>query len=116
MTYPELLVDEPDELQHLLPAPVRNLEIEGAGDVHGLDVLDPGEGDVIVGPAARDRHRHLVGLGAVEDPIPKGGEPLHDIEGMFGTIDVDLELGHVDPWGSGERAKVRRPEAFRRGD
>ena len=65
--------------------------------MHRLDVLDPGEGDVVVGPAPRDRHRHLVGLGAVEDPVAQRGEALDHVERVLGAIGLDVKLGHVDP-------------------
>ena len=97
MADPHLLVDEPDELQHFGAPPLRHLEVEGAGDMHRLDVLDPGEGDVVVGPPPRDRHRHLVGLGAVEDPVAQRRQALDDVERVLGTIGLDLKLGHVDP-------------------
>ena len=97
MPDPELLVDGGDELQHVLAPPLRHLEVEGAGDVQRLHVLDPGEGDVVIGPAAGDRDGHLVGLGPVEDPVPQRSEPLDHVEGMFRAIGFEMNLRHVDP-------------------
>jgi hypothetical protein len=66
--------------------------------VHRLDVLDPGERDVVVGPAPGHRDRHLVVLGPVEDPVAERREPFHHVERVLGAFCVDVKLGHVDPW------------------
>ena len=83
MADPELLVDLREELQDVLPAAIRHLEVEGAGHVQRLHVLDPGEGDAIIRPAAAHRHRHLVRLRPIEDPFAQRSEPLDHVEGMF---------------------------------
>src|SRR5215217_6241857 len=70
----------------LRPPPLGNLEIEGAGHMHGLHVLDPREGDVVIRPAACHRNGHLVRFGPIEDPVPQGIETLKHIERMLRTI------------------------------
>ena len=48
MSDPHLLVNERDELLDLRSSLFRDLEFEGASDVQGLDVVHPGEGDLVV--------------------------------------------------------------------
>ena len=109
MADPELLVDPRDELQDLQAAAIRHFEVERAGDMERLHVLDPGEGDVVFAPAPGHRDGHLVGLGAVENPVADRGEPFDDVEGVFRPIDVfDVKLSHchclgLTQSGSGER-------------
>ena len=78
--------------------------------MHRLHILDPGEGDVVIGPPPRNRNRHLVGLGPVEDPVPHGGKPLDHVERVFGSVGVEVELGHIDPMSArpSERERIAR--------
>ena len=61
-------------------ARLRHLQIERAGEMQRLDVVHPGERDVIVGPAAAHRDRDLVVAGAVERPVVHRGEPLDHVD------------------------------------
>jgi hypothetical protein len=70
--------------------------------VEGLDVLDPGEGHMVIGPAAGAGDRHFVGLGPVEDPVAQGRQTLDDVERMLvpvRVVEVDVEKRHDDPKG-----------------
>ena len=91
MADPELLVDQRDEPQNLLAAALGHLEIERAGDMQRLHVLDPGERHVIFCPAPAHGDRHLVRRRPVEDPFAEGCEPLDDVERMFHAIYLDLQ-------------------------
>jgi hypothetical protein len=66
MPDPELLVDGGDQHGDLRTATIRNLEIEGATDVKRLEVGEPGEGHLIVGPAAGHGDRNFVFVVAIE--------------------------------------------------
>ena len=41
--------------------------------------IHPGEGDVVIRPAARHRNGHLVGLRPVEDPVPQRSQALDHV-------------------------------------
>ncbi|CAH1663875.1 hypothetical protein CHELA40_15479 [Chelatococcus asaccharovorans] len=97
MPDPELLVDECHELQDFRLQPIRHLEVEGTADMDGFHVLDPGEGDVIVGPAAGHRDRHLVVLGAIEGPVVIRRKPFDNVEGMLRAINFKLDVRHAEP-------------------
>ena len=74
MTHQHLAVDRREQLDHLVDPDVGNFDIEGAAEMQRLEFLHPGEGDVIVGPAALDRHRDLVLAGPFERPVVVGGD------------------------------------------
>ena len=90
MPDPELLVDHGDQGQHLAAAAIRYFEVEGAGDVKRFEIFEPGEGDVIGGPAAIDGDRDFILVLAVERPLVDRREALHDIHRMLGARDFDM--------------------------
>ena len=106
MADPHLLVDQGDEVQHLVAPPVGHLQVEGAGDVQGLDIGDPGEGDVVFGPASGHGDRHLVVVGPVEGPFVERSEAFQHIERVLAALDFEFDVGHADP--SAERAGGHR--------
>ena len=75
-----LLVDQRDELLHFGAAALRHLELEGAGEMQRLDVVHPGEGDLVVGPLAAHQDGDLVVAGALERPVVGRGDPLDHVE------------------------------------
>src|SRR5271165_3920314 len=86
MAEPELLVDQLDQLADSRALALRRLEIERARHMQRLQIRNPGEGEIVIRPGAGDDDRNLVLLGAVEGPFVDGGQPLHDVDGMFGSI------------------------------
>jgi hypothetical protein len=84
MAEPELLVDEADELQHLGPAPLGHLQVEGAGDMDRLDLGEPGDRDVIIRPAAGDGDGEFVVAVAVEGPVVESGKAFDRSRGLEG--------------------------------
>src|ERR1043166_4267219 len=97
MADPELLVDQPDQRHHLGPARLGNLEVEGAGEMQRLDVVHPGEGDLIVGPAALHRDRDLVVAVAVERPVMQRRKALDHVDRIVLAFRVMLDQRHARP-------------------
>ena len=86
VTQPELLVDHLHQRADIDALALRNLEIEGATDMQRLHVRQPGEGHFVIGPDAGDEDRDFIFVGAVERPFIERGEPLHDVDRVFGSI------------------------------
>src|ERR1019366_1633756 len=94
MPDPKLFIDERDKRGKIHEARRRNLEVEGAGDMQGLHIGEPGEGDIVIGPAAGDRDRNFVLFVAVEGPMIMRGDALDDIDRVFAAIEVELQKRH----------------------
>src|SRR5947199_898928 len=60
MANPHLLIDEPDQHLDFCETALRHLELESAGKVQCFEVEHPGEGDLVIGPFARDQKRDRV--------------------------------------------------------
>jgi hypothetical protein len=82
---------------HLVAAALRHLEVEGAGEMQRLDVVEPGEGNLVVAPAAADQHGDLVVAGALERPIVECGDAFDDIERVRPWMLCELRLRHAVP-------------------
>ena len=67
-------------------ATFRNLEIEGATYVKRLEIREPGEGDMVVGPAAGHGYGDFVLVVTVEGPIIRGGELFDHVDRMLQAI------------------------------
>ena len=95
MADPQLLVDQRDQRLHLGAAALRHLEVEGAGQMQRLDVVHPGEGDLVVGPLAGDQDGDLVVAGALERPVVARRQALDHVERIDpGFVRVG-DLGHA---------------------
>ena len=71
---------------------------------------DPGEGHVVIRPFPGDEDRDLVLLGAVERPFVDGGQPLHHVDGVLGSVVGDsLDQGHQGSFGAGYGTRHDRP-------
>src|ERR1700693_727619 len=82
MPDPHLLVDQRDQLLHHRATALRHLELERAGQMQGLDVVHPGEGDLIVGPFPAHQDGDLVLAGALERPVVRRRHAFYDLEGI----------------------------------
>ena len=60
MADPQLLVDPGDEARGFRPAAIGNLQVEGAGEMQGLALRQPGEGDIVIRPRSGDADRDFV--------------------------------------------------------
>ena len=94
MADPQLLVDQSYQCQHFRTAALGHLEIESAGDMQCLEFGQPGEGDVIAGPATFNRDRYFILIVAVKRPVVDRGKLLHHIDGMFDTVKFNRAEGH----------------------
>ena len=63
-----------------------NFQVERTAHMQRFDVGQPGEGDFILRPDARNQDRNLVLVGAIERPIVQRGQTLHHIDRMFGAV------------------------------
>src|ERR1700730_3921803 len=95
MSDPQLLVDEGHKLLHFGKAQFRYAHVEGAGEMQRLDLAHPGEGDLIIRPAAGDDDRDLVLAGALERPAVAGRHVLDDVERTIVGVACDLDNGHA---------------------
>ena len=73
----------------------RDFHVERARQVQRLDLLHPGEGQLIVGPVSLRDDRHLVFAGAFERPIIMGSDILDYREWIIPGIDNAFEEGHA---------------------
>ncbi len=62
MAEPELLVDEREEPIDLVQPELGDLEVEGASKMQRLQIVPPGQRDMIIAPRAANRERELVGV------------------------------------------------------
>src|ERR1700686_1688726 len=60
-----------------------------------LDLVHPGEGQLIVGPVALGDDRDLVLAGALERPVVIGGDVLANRERVGPGVDDAFEEGHA---------------------
>src|SRR5580692_2671738 len=60
-----------------------------------LDVVHPGEGDLIVGPLPAHRDGDLVLAGALERPVVRRGHAFHDLEGIDARPMAHIDKGHA---------------------
>src|ERR1700742_4983065 len=95
MPDPQLLVDPGDQPLHLGPARLRNLHVEGAGQMQRLDLAHPGEGELIVGPFALGDDGDLVVAGTLERPVGMRGNVLDRRERVASGINYAFEHGHA---------------------
>src|SRR5262249_37811712 len=86
MPDPELFIDERDKRGKLHYARRRYLEVKGAGNMQCFHLDEPGEGDIVLGPAAGDRDRNFVLFLSVERPVIVRGDSLDDVKGVFGAV------------------------------
>ena len=100
MPDPHLLVDQGDQGEDFAAPPVRHLEVEGASDMQGFHLGQPGESDVVAGPAALDRDRDFILVLAVERPCVDAGQALDHIYGMFGAFMFKFGCGHFRALGA----------------
>src|SRR6202023_1880022 len=94
MPDPELFIDERDERGNLHKARGRDFEVDRAGDMQCPHLGEPGEGDIVLGPAAGDRDRNFVLFVPVERPVIARGDSLDDVQGVFGAVAVELQKRH----------------------
>ena len=73
---------------------LRHLDVEGAGQMQRLEILHPGEGDMIVGPASGDRDRDLVVAGPLEGPVIGVRDLLDDIHRVDFAGNVEFDQFH----------------------
>jgi hypothetical protein len=116
MAEQHLLVDDREQPHHLQRAVVGHLEVESAGQMQRLEILHPGEGDVIVAPGTRDRDGDLVLAGALERPVMRLRHMLDDVDGMQVARDFEFDQaqGNASPCSGAQRAHhphrhTRRP-------
>src|SRR2546430_11289290 len=62
--------------------------------MQSLHIGEPGEGDIVVGPAAGYRNRNFIPFVAVEGPMIMHGDSLDDIDRVFAAIEVELQKWH----------------------
>ena len=86
MAEPHLFVDELGQLADRRAFVRRRLQVERTADMQRFELRQPGEGDVVIGEAARDQDRNLVDLRTIEGPFVDRGQTLDDVDGMLGTI------------------------------
>src|ERR1700730_8673958 len=91
---PQLFIDERNERGEFQSPRFWNFEVESAGDMDRLNFGEPCKGDCILGPAASDRDRNFILLAAVEGPMIERSDPLNDVYGVFGAIEVNLQKRH----------------------
>jgi hypothetical protein len=84
MADPQALVGLGEQLVQHRAAPLRHLQVEGAGEVHGADLARPAEIQAVIAPFARRLDGHLGVVAAVELPVVGGDDLLHDVEGVAG--------------------------------
>src|SRR6266851_4385328 len=114
MPDPQLLIDHRNELLHLAAAALRDLELEGAGEMQRLDVEHPGVGDLIVGPFAGHQDGDLVVAGALERPAIARCHPLDHVERIHARLFGKADQGHAVstmPLGSGMRTRPHASHA-----
>ena len=90
-----LLVDQRDQLLHLVAAALRHLEVEGAGEMQRLDVVHPGERNLVVAPPAADQHGDLVVAGALERPVVDRGDAFDHVERIRPWMLRERDLRHA---------------------
>jgi hypothetical protein len=56
-----------------------------------LDLVHPGERDMVVGPAAAHRDGDFIVTGAVERPLVHRGEPLDHVDRVVCALVVEFE-------------------------
>jgi hypothetical protein len=95
MADPELLVDLRDELLHFQAAGLRHLQFEGAGQMQRLDVVHPGEGNLVIAPVAAHQHGDLVLTGALERPLVEGGDALDHVQRIRPSMLRELRQAHA---------------------
>src|SRR5262245_13745268 len=95
MPEPELLVDQRDQTVDLVHPGLRYLAIEGASKVKRLQIVPPGEREVIITPGARDRQRQLVGSASLERPVVDGSDMLDHVHRVGEMVVISLCRCHA---------------------
>ena len=108
MANPKLLVDHGHESLDLDPAPLRDLEIEGATDMQRFEVGQPSESHVVSRGFPIDRNRDLVFVVTIERPVAQRCQTLDDIDGVFGAVGFDGEKRHSEFFLLGRDRRRRR--------
>src|SRR5262245_66178884 len=97
MAEPELLVDQRHKLIDIPEPQLAHLEVEGAGEMQRLEILPPGQGDMILAPGSQHGERKLVGRRALERPVMDRGDLLHNINGICEMVVDSLCPSHAWP-------------------
>src|SRR5581483_760914 len=95
MADPELLVDQGNEELHFRAPPLRHLQIEHAGQVQSLDIGHPGEGNLVVRPAAARQNSDFVLAQPFESPIMPCGNAFHLLKRVAAAAFGKSEKGHA---------------------
>src|SRR6516165_7193765 len=95
MPDPHLLVDQRDQLLHGGVTALRHLELERASKMQRLDVVHPGERDLVVGPFPAHQDSDLVLAGTLEGPVVRRGHAFHDLQGINARWLAQIDKGHA---------------------
>ena len=80
MPEPQLLVDHGEQVGDRAALVRRHPEVEQAGEVHGAQILLPGEEHPVVAPASTQLDHHLLVGRAVEAPFVGGDQFFEDVQ------------------------------------
>src|SRR5579872_2811530 len=95
MPDPQLFVDCADQPLHFGPSRFRNFHVEGAGQMQCLDLVHPGEGELVVRPITLRDDRYLVFAGTLERQIIVGGDVFNHRKRIVPGINSAFEQGHA---------------------